>query len=96
MPFVTRDITHGARAVDNGFGPVREPGRNQRNQPMIASRVPRAASLTLASAALLGILVFLSGFLVCLTGFALIQLEGLPQLPTGSYVRSIAYWLHVG
>jgi hypothetical protein len=43
----------------------------------------------------LGILVFLSGLLVCLTGFALIQLEGLPQLPTGSYARSVAYWLHV-
>jgi tetratricopeptide (TPR) repeat protein len=43
----------------------------------------------------LGILVFLCGLLVCLTGFALIQLEGLPQLPTGSYARSVAYWLHV-
>jgi hypothetical protein len=43
----------------------------------------------------LGILVFLSGLFVCLTGFALIQLEGLPQLPTGSYARSVAYWLHV-
>jgi tetratricopeptide (TPR) repeat protein len=43
----------------------------------------------------LGILVFLAGLLVCLTGFALIQLEGLPQLPTGSYARSVAYWLHV-
>jgi tetratricopeptide (TPR) repeat protein len=43
----------------------------------------------------LGLLVFFSGLLVCLTGFALIQLEGLPQLPTGSYARSVAYWLHV-
>ena len=59
MPAVTCDITHTRRAGDNGFGPVREPGRNQRNQPMIASRAPRAVSLTLASAALLGILVFL-------------------------------------
>jgi tetratricopeptide (TPR) repeat protein len=43
----------------------------------------------------LGLLVFFSGLLVCLTGFALIQLEGMPQLPTGSYARSVAYWLHV-
>src|SRR5207244_1958015 len=35
------------------------------------------------------------GLLVCLTGFALIQLEGLPQRPTGSCARSVAYWLHV-
>jgi len=43
----------------------------------------------------LGIMVFLSGLFVCLTGFALIQLEGMPQLPTGSYARSVAYSLHV-
>jgi hypothetical protein len=43
----------------------------------------------------LGIMVFFSGLLICLSGFALIQLDGLPQLPTGSVSRSIVYWLHV-
>jgi tetratricopeptide (TPR) repeat protein len=43
----------------------------------------------------LGILVFFAGVLVCLTGFALVQLEGLPQLPTGSIGRSVVYWLHI-
>jgi tetratricopeptide (TPR) repeat protein len=44
----------------------------------------------------LGVLVFLCGLLVCLSGVALIQLEGMPQLPTGSVSRSVAYWAHVG
>ncbi|HJZ56232.1 MAG TPA: multiheme c-type cytochrome [Gemmataceae bacterium] len=44
----------------------------------------------------LGVLLFASGLLVCASGFALIQLEGLPQLPTGSLSRSVAYWLHIG
>ena len=43
----------------------------------------------------LGMLLFLSGLLVCVSGFALVQLEGLPQLPTGSISRSAVYWLHV-
>ena len=43
----------------------------------------------------LGIIVFFAGLLVCLSGFALIQLEGLPQLPTGSLSRSVIYWLHI-
>jgi len=43
----------------------------------------------------LGVLVFMSGLLVCATGFALVQLEGMPSLPTGSMPRSVVYWLHV-
>jgi tetratricopeptide (TPR) repeat protein len=43
----------------------------------------------------LGIMLFFAGILVCLSGFALIQLEGLPQLPTGSLTRVIIYWLHI-
>ena len=35
----------------------------------------------------LGIVLFFAGSLVCLSGFALVQLDGLPQLPTGS-IRS--------
>ena len=33
--------------------------------------------------------------LVCVSGFALIQLEGLPQLQTGSVSRDVVYWLHI-
>jgi tetratricopeptide (TPR) repeat protein len=43
----------------------------------------------------LGALLFAAGGLVTASGFALIQLEGLPQLPTGTLSRSAAYWLHV-
>lgn len=43
----------------------------------------------------LGVLLFFAGLLVCATGFALVQLEGLPQLPTGSVPRTAAYWAHV-
>jgi tetratricopeptide (TPR) repeat protein len=43
----------------------------------------------------LGIVLFGAGLLVCLSGFALVQLEGLPQLPTGSVGRSVVYWLHL-
>jgi tetratricopeptide (TPR) repeat protein len=43
----------------------------------------------------LGIILFFSGLLVCLSGFALVQLESLPQLPTGSISRTIVYWLHI-
>jgi len=43
----------------------------------------------------LGLLLFASGILVILTGLALVQLEGLPQLPTGTIGRSVMYWLHI-
>ncbi|HKA06301.1 MAG TPA: tetratricopeptide repeat protein [Gemmataceae bacterium] len=43
----------------------------------------------------LGLLMFATGILVCLTGLALIQLEGMPQLPTGTVTRTIVYALHV-
>ena len=43
----------------------------------------------------LGVVLFVAGLLICLSGFALVQLEGLPQIPTGSISRSVAYWLHV-
>jgi tetratricopeptide (TPR) repeat protein len=43
----------------------------------------------------LGIAVFLCGVLVAATGFALFQLDGLPQLPTGTLQRSLVYWLHI-
>jgi tetratricopeptide (TPR) repeat protein len=43
----------------------------------------------------LGIVLFAAGMLVCLSGFALVQLDGLPQLPTGSLGRTVVYWLHL-
>src|SRR5436305_12958119 len=43
----------------------------------------------------LGLLVFFAGILICLTGFALIQLEGMPQIPTGTITRVVAYGLHI-
>ncbi|HUR53100.1 MAG TPA: hypothetical protein VMZ71_03140, partial [Gemmataceae bacterium] len=43
----------------------------------------------------LGIILFLVSSLVCVSGFALIQLEGLPQLQTGSVPRDVVYWLHI-
>ncbi len=43
----------------------------------------------------LGIILFFAGILVCLSGFALVQLDGLPQLPTGSVGRAVVYWLHL-
>lgn len=43
----------------------------------------------------LGMLVFLTGLVVGLSGLALIQLEGLPQLPTGTPTRWLVYGLHV-
>jgi tetratricopeptide (TPR) repeat protein len=42
----------------------------------------------------LGIVLFLSGIFVVVTGLALIQLSGLPQLPTGSVARWVVYVLH--
>ena len=43
----------------------------------------------------LGVIVFLLGVLICATGFALVQIEGLPQLPTGSVARWSVYFAHV-
>ena len=43
----------------------------------------------------LGVILFLVSSLVCVSGFALVQLEGLPQLQTGSLSRSVVYWLHI-
>jgi hypothetical protein len=43
----------------------------------------------------LGLLLFSTGILVCLTGLALIQLEGMPQLPTGTITRTLVYALHI-
>jgi tetratricopeptide (TPR) repeat protein len=43
----------------------------------------------------LGIIVFLLGIVICATGFALIQIEGMPQLPTGSVGRWAIYFAHV-
>jgi tetratricopeptide (TPR) repeat protein len=43
----------------------------------------------------LGILLFALGLIVGVSGLALIQLEGLPQLPTGSLSRNIVYFAHV-
>jgi tetratricopeptide (TPR) repeat protein len=43
----------------------------------------------------LGLSLFLAGILVVLTGLALVQLEGLPQLPTGSVARWLVWGLHV-
>ncbi|MGL4420419.1 MAG: multiheme c-type cytochrome, partial [Gemmataceae bacterium] len=42
-----------------------------------------------------GLLVFALGLIVAFSGFALVQLEGLPQLPTGTVSRNIAYFAHV-
>ena len=43
----------------------------------------------------LGLALFFSGILVCLSGLALIQLEGMPQLPTGTLARGVTYVLHL-
>jgi tetratricopeptide (TPR) repeat protein len=43
----------------------------------------------------LGLSLFASGIVVGISGLALIQLEGMPQLPTGTLSRSIVYFLHV-
>jgi tetratricopeptide (TPR) repeat protein len=43
----------------------------------------------------LGLALFASGIIVVLTGLALIQLEKLPQLPTGSVARWVVWGLHV-
>jgi len=43
----------------------------------------------------LGVFLFLLGLVVIASGFALIQIEGLPQLPTGSLSRNITYFAHL-
>src|SRR5262249_19470181 len=43
----------------------------------------------------LGISLFITGIVVGLTGLALIQLDKMPQLPTGTLSRWIVYGLHV-
>jgi tetratricopeptide (TPR) repeat protein len=43
----------------------------------------------------LGLMLFSCGIIVGLSGFALIQLEGLPQIPTGTLSRSVIYLLHL-
>ena len=43
----------------------------------------------------LGLTLFGTGILVGLSGLVLIQLEGLPQIPTGTLARSVIYFLHV-
>jgi hypothetical protein len=43
----------------------------------------------------LGIILFLVSIVVGVTGLALIQLSGLPQLPTGTWSRTTTYALHV-
>ena len=43
----------------------------------------------------LGLTLFVTGIIVGLSGLLLIQLEGLPQIPTGTLARSVIYFLHV-
>src|SRR5205807_8102875 len=43
----------------------------------------------------LGLTLFVTGILVGLSGLALIQLVGLPQIPTGTLSRLVIYLLHV-
>jgi tetratricopeptide (TPR) repeat protein len=43
----------------------------------------------------LGIVLFITSIVVGLTGLALIQLAGLPQLPTGTIYRYVVYALHL-
>ena len=42
-----------------------------------------------------GVWLLILGAAIIASGFALVQLEGLPQLPTGTISRSVVYWLHV-
>ena len=43
----------------------------------------------------LGILLLALGLVVGVSGLALVQLEGLPQLPTGSLSRNVVYFAHL-
>ena len=43
----------------------------------------------------LGLTLFITGIIVGLSGLVLIQLEGLPQIPTGTITRLVIYFLHV-
>ncbi len=42
-----------------------------------------------------GVVLFVLSLLVIGTGLALVQIDQLPQLPTGSVSRQVVYWLHV-
>jgi tetratricopeptide (TPR) repeat protein len=42
-----------------------------------------------------GVVLLASGLIVIGTGFALIQIDQLPQLPTGTWSRTIVYLLHI-
>src|SRR5581483_11035595 len=46
-------------------------------------------------AVLLGVILFHLGIVIIVSGFALIQIEGLPQLPTGSISRNVSYFAHL-
>ena len=62
----------------------------------VTARKPRHRALDRHRRAMRrGIILFAAGLIICATGFALVQLEGLPQLPTGTLSRSTVYWLHV-
>jgi hypothetical protein len=43
----------------------------------------------------LGIFVFLFGIVVCVTGVLLVQLDGMPQLPTTGIAHGTVLWLHI-
>ena len=43
----------------------------------------------------LGVILFLLGTVVVISGVALIQVEGMPQLPTGTISRHVAYFAHL-
>src|SRR5262245_14439843 len=43
----------------------------------------------------LGIALFVTGVIVCVSGLSLVQLAGLPQLPTSSVARWVVWGLHV-
>jgi len=43
-----------------------------------------------------GLVLLMSGLIVILTGVALIQIDQLPQLPTGTWSRTVVYLLHIG
>jgi hypothetical protein len=43
----------------------------------------------------LGVILFLLGVVVIVSGLGLVQIEGLPQLPTGSTIRIVTYLAHL-
>ena len=54
-----------------------------------------AGSAIIASRCGSGVILFLLGLVVIASGFALVQIEGLPQLPTGTLSRTITYLAHL-